>query len=351
MNEPLENELSTEELYERRTFTIDKGQEPLRIDKWLQIRTEGNTRNKIQQAIDNGFVTVNGKKVKSNYKVKPFDEILIISVINPEYTELKSENIPLNIVFEDDDVLVINKPANMVVHPGVGNYSGTLLNGVVYHLLQQNPELNEDELPRFGMVHRIDKNTTGLIVLAKNGNAAAHLTKQFFNHTVQRKYTALVWGDIENNEGTITGHIARHKQYRKMFDVYAEGEIGKHAITHYKVLERMNYVTLVECVLETGRTHQIRVHMKYIGHTLFNDWEYGGDKILKGTIYTKYKQFVENCFKVCSRCALHAKTLGFIHPTTGKELFFEAPLPDDMQNVIDKWRNYINHIPAQYDSK
>lgn len=351
MNEPLENELSTEELYERRTFTIDKGQEPLRIDKWLQIRTEGNTRNKIQQAIDNGFVTVNGKNVKSNYKVKPFDEILIISVINPEYTELKSENIPLNIVFEDDDVLVINKPANMVVHPGVGNYSGTLLNGVVYHLLQQNPELNEDELPRFGMVHRIDKNTTGLIVLAKNGNAAAHLTKQFFNHTVQRKYTALVWGDIENNEGTITGHIARHKQYRKMFDVYPEGEIGKHAITHYKVLERMNYVTLVECVLETGRTHQIRVHMKYIGHTLFNDWEYGGDKILKGTIYTKYKQFVENCFKACPRCALHAKTLGFIHPTTGNELFFEAPLPDDMQNVIDKWRNYINHIPAQYDSK
>ncbi|MCZ2222057.1 MAG: RluA family pseudouridine synthase, partial [Chitinophagales bacterium] len=349
MNEPLENELPTEELYERRTFTIDKGQEPLRIDKWLQIRTEGNTRNKIQQAIDNGFVTVNGKKVKSNYKVKPFDEILIISVINPEYTELKPENIPLNIVFEDDDVLVINKPANMVVHPGVGNYTGTLLNGVVYHLLQQNPELNEDELPRFGMVHRIDKNTTGLIVLAKNGNAAAHLTKQFFNHTVQRKYTALVWGDIENNEGTITGHIARHKQYRKMFDVYPEGEIGKHAITHYKVLERMNYVTLVECVLETGRTHQIRVHMKYIGHTLFNDWEYGGDKILKGTIYTKYKQFVENCFKVCPRCALHAKTLGFIHPTTGKDLFFEAPLPDDMQNVIDKWRNYINHIPAQYD--
>lgn len=351
MNEPLGNELSTEELYERRTFTIDKGQEPLRIDKWLQIRTEGNTRNKIQQAIDNGFVTVNGKKVKSNYKVKPFDEILIISVINPEYTELKSEYIPLNIVFEDDDVLVINKPANMVVHPGVGNYSGTLLNGVVYHLLQQNPELNEDELPRFGMVHRIDKNTTGLIVLAKNGNAAAHLTKQFFNHTVQRKYTALVWGDIENNEGTITGHIARHKQYRKMFDVYPEGEIGKHAITHYKVIEKMNYVTLVECVLETGRTHQIRVHMKYIGHTLFNDWEYGGDKILKGTIYTKYKQFVENCFKVCPRCALHAKTFGFIHPTTGKELFFEAPLPDDMQNVIDKWRNYINHIPAQYDSK
>jgi len=351
MNEPLENELSTEELYERRTFTIDKGQEPFRIDKWLQMRIEGSTRNKIQQAIDNGFVTVNGKNVKSNYKIKPTDEILIISVINPEYTELKSENISLNIVFEDDDVLVINKPANMVVHPGVGNYSGTLLNGVVYHLLQQNPELNEDELPRFGMVHRIDKNTTGLIVLAKNGNAAAHLTKQFFNHTVQRKYTALVWGDIENNEGTITGHIARHKQHRKMFDVYPEGETGKHAITHYKVIEKMNYVTLVECVLETGRTHQIRVHMKYIGHTLFNDWEYGGDKILKGTIYTKYKQFVENCFKVCPRCALHAQTLGFIHPTTGKELFFEAPLPDDMQNVIDKWRNYINHIPAQYDSK
>ncbi|MCU0322224.1 MAG: RluA family pseudouridine synthase, partial [Chitinophagaceae bacterium] len=278
-------------------------------------------------------------------KVKANDEILVVTYVNPEYSELKAENIPLNIVFEDDDVLVINKVPNMVVHPGVGNHSGTLLNGVAYHLLQQNPNLNEDELPRYGLVHRIDKNTTGLIVLAKNAASASHLAKQFFNHTVSRKYNALVWGDVKEDAGTITGNIARHEQFRKMFAVYPEGEKGKHAITHYKVLERMNYVTLVECVLETGRTHQIRVHMKYMGHTLFNDWEYGGDRILKGTVYTKYKQFVDNCFEICPRCALHAKTLGFIHPRTEKEMFFEAPLPDDMTNVIDKWRRYVGNRP------
>lgn len=345
MIEEVELDNTTEEVYETRHFTIDKGQEPLRIDKWLQIRIEGITRNKIQQAIDNGLVTVNQQKIKSNYKVKPFDNITVISVINPEYTELKAENIPLNIVYEDNDVLVVNKPANMVVHPGVGNYSGTLLNGVAYHLLQQNPQLNEDELPRFGMVHRIDKNTTGLLVLAKNAPAAAHLAKQFAAHTVKRKYTALVWGNIKEDEGTINAHIARHKQYRKMFDAYPDGETGKHAITHYKVIERMNYVTLVECILETGRTHQIRVHMKHIGHTLFNDWEYGGDKILKGTIYTKYKQFVDNCFKICPRCALHAGMLGFIHPTTQQEILFESALPTDMSNVIEKWRKYVGNSP------
>ncbi|HNJ59064.1 MAG TPA: RluA family pseudouridine synthase [Chitinophagaceae bacterium] len=343
MQEVKDIEQPIDELYERRTFIIDKGQEPLRIDKWLQIRTEGSTRNKIQQAIDNGFVTVNNQKIKSNYKVKPLDEILVLSYLNPEYSELKIENIPLNIVYEDEDVLVINKPSNMVVHPGVGNHTGTLLNGVAYHLLQQNPSLNEEELPRYGLVHRIDKNTTGLIVLAKNGMAAAHLAKQFFNHTVKRNYVALVWGNLEANEGTINTHIARHKQYRKMFDAYPDGEIGKNAITHYKVIERMNYVTLVSCQLETGRTHQIRVHMKFIGHTLFNDWEYGGDKILKGTIFTKYKQFVDNCFAICPRCALHAKTLGFIHPTTQKEMFFEAELPEDMKNVISKWRGYVGN--------
>lgn len=345
MIEEVELDNTTEEVYETRHFTIDKGQEPLRIDKWLQIRIEGITRNKIQQAIDNGLVTVNLQKIKSNYKVKPFDNITVISIINPEYTELKAENIPLNIVYEDNDVLVVNKPANMVVHPGVGNYSGTLLNGVAYHLLQQNPQLNEDELPRFGMVHRIDKNTTGLLVLAKNAPAAAHLAKQFAAHTVKRKYTALVWGNIKEDEGTINAHIARHKQYRKMFDAYPDGETGKHAITHYKVIERMNYVTLVECILETGRTHQIRVHMKHIGHTLFNDWEYGGDKILKGTIYTKYKQFVDNCFKICPRCALHAGMLGFIHPTTQQEILFESALPTDMSNVIEKWRKYVGNSP------
>ncbi len=345
MIEELELEQPSDDVYERRTFVIDKGQEPMRIDKWLQIRIEGATRNKLQQAIDDGFVTVNGKNIKTNYKVKANDEILVVTYVNPEYSELKAENIPLNIVFEDEDVLVINKVPNMVVHPGVGNHSGTLLNGVAYHLLQQNPNLNEDELPRYGLVHRIDKNTTGLIVLAKNAASASHLAKQFFNHTVSRKYNALVWGDVKEDTGTITGNIARHEQFRKMFAVYPEGEKGKHAITHYKVLERMNYVTLVECVLETGRTHQIRVHMKYMGHTLFNDWEYGGDRILKGTIYTKYKQFVDNCFEICPRCALHAKTLGFIHPRTEKEMFFEAPLPDDMTNVIDKWRRYVGNRP------
>ena len=333
---------NSETLYERKSFTIDKGQEPLRIDKWIQKHIEGATRNKVQQSIEAGFVTVNSKLVKCNYKLKPGDELLLMSLINPEHTVLKRENIPLNIVYEDDSLMVINKPPNMVVHPGVGNYTGTLLNGVAYYLEQQNPTIDENALPRFGLVHRIDKNTTGLIVLAKTPEAAAHLAKQFFSHTVKRKYAALVWGDVEKEEGTITGHIARHQQQRKMFTVYPDGETGKHAVTHYKVLERFNYVTLVECVLETGRTHQIRVHMKHIGHTLFNDWEYGGDKILKGTVYTKYKQFVDNCFEICPRCALHARTLGFMHPVTQKEMVFESVLPDDMQGVIDKWRNYTN---------
>ena len=340
----VDTELISEEqsdaLYERKVFIVDKGQEPYRIDKWVQMHMEGATRNKVQQGIEAGFLTVNGKTVKSNYKIKPGDEIVLMSLVNPEHTVLKEEPIPLNIVYEDDALMVINKPTNMVVHPGVGNFSGTLLNGVAFYLRQQNPNLNEESLPRFGLVHRIDKNTTGLIVLAKTGEAAAHLAKQFFNHTVSRKYTALVWGNVEAEEGTINAHIARHKQHRKMFDAYPEGETGKHAITHYKVLEKFNYVTLVECQLETGRTHQIRVHMKHIGHTLFNDFEYGGDKILKGTIYTKYKQFVDNCFEICPRCALHATTLGFIHPVTGKEIFFETELPQDMKQVIEKWRAY-----------
>lgn len=340
----IDTELISEEqsdaLYERKIFTVDKGQEPFRIDKWVQMHMEGATRNKVQQGIEAGFLTVNGKTVKSNYKIKPGDEIILMSLINPEHTILKEEPIPLNIVYEDDFLMVINKPPNMVVHPGVGNFTGTLLNGVAYYLRQQNPQLNEESLPRFGLVHRIDKNTTGLIVLAKTGEAAAHLAKQFFNHTVNRRYIALVWGNIQEEEGTINAHIARHKQHRKMFDAYPEGDTGKHAITHYKVLERFNYVTLVECKLETGRTHQIRVHMKHIGHTLFNDIEYGGDKILKGTIYSKYKQFVDNCFEACPRCALHAKTLGFIHPNTGKEIFFESPMPADMEAAVEKWRQY-----------
>lgn len=334
------SEEQSETLYERKIFTVDKGQEPFRIDKWVQMHMEGATRNKVQQGIEAGFLTVNGKTVKCNYKIKPGDEIILMSLINPEHTILKEEPIPLNIVYEDDYLMVINKPPNMVVHPGVGNFSGTLLNGVAYYLRQQNPQVSEESLPRFGLVHRIDKNTTGLIVLAKTGEAAANLAKQFFNHTVNRRYIALVWGNLSEDEGTINAHIARHKQHRKMFDAYPEGETGKHAITHYKVIERFNYVTLVECKLETGRTHQIRVHMKHIGHTLFNDFEYGGDKILKGTIYARYKQFVDNCFEACPRCALHARTLGFIHPATGKEIFFESELPADMEAAIEKWRQY-----------
>ncbi|QEC67444.1 RluA family pseudouridine synthase [Panacibacter ginsenosidivorans] len=331
---------NSEELYERKAFHVDKGQEPMRIDKWVQMHMENATRNKIQKGIEDGFLTVNGKIVKSNYKVKPGDDILLLSLEHPDESDVKPEPVPLNIVYEDDAVMVLNKNANMVVHPGVGNYTGTLLNGIAYHLLQQNPTLDEESLPRYGLVHRIDKNTTGLLVVAKTAEAAANLAKQFFNHTVSRKYVALVWGNVEEEEGRIEAHIGRHQRFRKMFEAYPEGDHGKHAITHYKVLERFNYVTLVECVLETGRTHQIRVHMKHIGHTLFNDFEYGGDKILKGTIYTKYKQFVDNCFELCPRCALHARTLGFKHPVTGKEIFFESALPDDMNKVIDKWRNY-----------
>lgn len=345
MNEANEipREEAADELYERKLFKVDAGQEPLRIDKWVQQRIENASRNKVQQAIEAGFLTVNGRQVKSNYKTKPGDVILLMSLVNPEYTEIKPEPILLNIVYEDDALMILNKPPNMVVHPGVGNYTGTLLNGIAYHLLKQKPGLTEDDLPRYGLVHRIDKNTTGLIVVAKTAEAAANLAKQFFNHTVSRKYIALVWGNIEKNEGTIEAHVGRHQRHRKMFDAYPDGESGKHAITHYSVIERFNYVTLAECKLETGRTHQIRVHMKHIGHTLFNDTEYGGDKILKGTVYSKYKQFVDNCFEVCPRVALHAATLGFVHPTSGNELFFEAPLPGDMQLLIERWRNYISN--------
>jgi 23S rRNA pseudouridine1911/1915/1917 synthase len=330
----------SEELFERLTLEIPRGQEPLRIDKFLMTRIEGATRNKIQQGIENEMVLVNDKPIKANYKIRPFDKIVVFDNRNPESNEIIPENIPLSIIYEDEDILIIDKPAGLVVHPGSGNPNGTLINGVAWHLLQQNPSLNENELSRFGMVHRIDKNTTGLLVLAKTPKAMTDLAKQFFNHTVHRRYVALVWGDFENEEGTITGHVGRHQRFRKLFTTYPEGEHGKDAITHYKVLERFNYVTLVECRLETGRTHQIRVHMQYIGHPLFNDEFYGGDKIVKGTIFTKYKQFVDNCFAICSRHALHAKELGFIHPTTRKPVHFESNMPEDMEKVIEKWRRY-----------
>jgi len=341
-DEPIKNEEqaqeTSDELYERFNLTVDKGQEPLRIDKFLMHRLENATRNKLQQAINASLVLVNGKEIRPNYKVKPGDEIIIYSDMSPEEVEVQPENLPLNIVYEDKDLMILNKPAGMVVHPGSGNYSGTLLNGVAYYLQQQG--LSEEQLPRFGLVHRIDKNTSGLLVLAKNDVAMRQLAKQFYDHSIRRQYLALVWGDMKNDSGTIIAHVGRHQRFRKLFEAYPDGEYGKEAITHYKVVERFNYVTLVECVLETGRTHQIRVHMKYIGHPVFNDDFYGGDKIVKGTVFSKYKQFVENCFAICPRHALHARTLGFIHPSTGKEMFFEAPLPDDIAQVIEKWRHY-----------
>jgi 23S rRNA pseudouridine1911/1915/1917 synthase len=331
---------SADELYERLTIKVDRGQEPLRIDKFLMARMEGATRNKIQQAIEIGMVTVNGKPIKANYKIKPADEIIYFSEEHPDTSEIVPEPMEIDYIYEDDSVIVINKPAGIVVHPGSGNYTGTLVNGVAHHLLQQNPELTEFTLPRFGLVHRIDKNTSGLLLMAKNQKALNHLAKQFFNHTIQRKYVALVWGDVEQDEGTIVAHVGRNPRYRKQFEAFPDGEHGKHAITHYRVLERFHYVTLVECVLETGRTHQIRVHMKHIGHTLFADDHYGGDRILKGTVYTKYKQFVENCFSLCPRQALHAQTLGFRHPDTGEDMLFEQPVPADMTAAIEKWRKY-----------
>lgn len=335
---------SSDELYERFNITIDKGQEPLRIDKFLTNRIEGATRNKLQQAMNLGMVLVNGVAVKPNYKVKPSDSIIVYSDMSPDETDVVPEKMDLDIVYEDADLMIINKPAGMVVHPGSGNYSGTLLNGVSYYLQQQNPSISEEVLPRFGLVHRIDKNTSGLLVLAKTDKAMRQLARQFFDHTVRRQYVALVWGDMENDSGTIIAHVGRHLRFRKLFEAYPEGDHGKDAVTHYTVLERFGYVTMVQCVLETGRTHQIRVHMKHIGHPLFNDDFYGGDKIVKGTIYTKYKQFVDNCFQICKRQALHAKTLGFIHPTTGEEMFFDAPLPEDMEQVIEKWRKYASTI-------
>lgn len=329
-----------ESLYQHLVLKIDKGQEPLRIDKFLTARIEYATRNKIQLAIDAGMVTVNGKAIKSNYKIKPGDEVIVYTDQEPDVSDIVPEPIELNIVYEDDQLLVVNKPAGMVVHPGSGNYDGTLINGVAYYLIQQNPALTDKLLPRFGLVHRIDKNTSGLLLLAKTDKALQHLAKQFFHHSIDRKYVALVWGDIEQEKGTIIAHVGRNIRHRKLFEAYPDGEHGKEAVTHYKVLERFHYVTLVECVLETGRTHQIRVHMKYIGHTLFNDETYGGDKILKGTVYAKYKQFVDNCFSLCSRQALHARTLGFQHPVTGKYMLFESDIPNDMASVIEKWRKY-----------
>jgi 23S rRNA pseudouridine1911/1915/1917 synthase len=331
---------SGETLYERISIVVDKGQEPMRLDKFLTARIEHASRNKIQQAIETGRVLVNNKKVQANHKIKPGEEIVVYSDREVHSEEIIPEQMPLNIQYEDDEVMIINKPVGLVVHPASGNYTGTLINGVAWYLLQENSNLNATDLPRFGLVHRIDKNTSGLMVLAKTGKAVASLAKQFFDHTVHRQYVALVWGDVKEDSGTIRAHVGRHKRFRKLFDAYPDGDYGKEAVSHYKVLERFGYVTLVQCELETGRTHQIRVHMQHIGHPLFNDEIYGGDKIVKGTVFTKYRQFVDNAFAICPRHALHAKTIGFIHPKTRQEVIFDSEIPDDMKNVIEKWRDY-----------
>jgi 23S rRNA pseudouridine1911/1915/1917 synthase len=331
---------SAETLYERINLIVDRGQEPMRLDKFLTARIEGASRNKVQQAIETGRVLVNSKKVQANHKIKPGEEIVVYSDREVHTEEIVPEPIPLNITYEDDEVMIVNKPVGLVVHPASGNYRGTLINGVAWHLLQQNSHLTPADLPRYGLVHRIDKNTSGLMVLAKTGKALASLARQFFDHTVHRYYIALVWGDVENDSGTVRAHVGRHRKFRKLFDAYPDGEYGKEAVTHYKVLERFGYVTLIQCELETGRTHQIRVHMQHIGHPLFNDELYGGDRIVKGTVFTKYRQFVENAFAICPRHALHAKTIGFIHPKTREEVRFDSELPDDMKNVIEKWREY-----------
>ena len=330
-----------DELYEHYAITVEKGQNPLRIDKYLMNFIENATRNKIQAAAKNGSIYVNDVPVKSNYKVKPYDQIRVLFEHPPYEYLLTPENIPLDIVYEDDHLLVINKPAGMVVHPGHGNYSGTLINALIYHF--ENLPSNSNNRP--GLVHRIDKDTSGLLVVAKTEEAMTHLAKQFFDKTSEREYVALVWGNVEAEEGTVEGNIGRHPKNRLQNTVFEgdEADKGKPAVTHYKVLERLGYVTLISCKLETGRTHQIRVHMKHIGHTLFNDERYGGERILKGTTFTKYKQFVENCFKILPRQALHAKTLGFKHPKTGDWLSFTSELPQDMQECIEKWRQYTKH--------
>lgn len=328
-------------LHEHFAFTVEKGQKPLRVDKYLMNFIENMSRSKIQAAADNGGIYVNGVPVKSNYKVKPADKIRVLFT-HPTYNDLLvGENIPLDVVYEDDQLLVVNKPAGMVVHPGHGNYSGTLINALIYRF----DSLPNNSSNRPGLVHRIDKDTSGLLVVAKTEEAMLYLANQFAEKTSEREYVALVWGNMENDEGTVEGNIGRHPKNRLQNTVFEGDDAykGKPAVTHYRVLERLGYVTLVSCKLETGRTHQIRVHMKHIGHTLFNDERYGGNAILKGTTFTKYKQFVENCFKVLPRQALHAKTLGFEHPVTKTFMRFETPIPDDMQQCIEKWRVYSKH--------
>ena len=327
------------EMYEHFRFEADKGQTLLRVDKFLVARIEKSSRNRIQQAAEAGCILVNGKAVKSNYRVKPFDVVSIV-MDRPRYElEIIAEDIPLDIVYEDKHLLVVNKPAGLVVHPGHGNYHGTLVNALAYHF-RDNPDYDVND-PRLGLVHRIDKDTSGLLVVAKTPDAKTALGKQFFNKTTKREYVAVVWGVPSPAIGRIEGNIGRSLKDRLQMAVFPDGDYGKHAVTHYEVIEEFGYVSAVKCRLETGRTHQIRVHMKHIGHPLLNDARYGGDEILRGTTSAKYRQFVNNCFAICPRQALHARTLGFVHPETGEEMFFSAPVPDDMTSMMEKWRNYL----------
>ena len=337
--EEIENEENEEdELFEHYHFKVDPGQEILRIDKFLLDRLPNTSRNKIQFAAKNGNVLVNTVPIKPNYRVKPGDEISIVMPYPVREIELIAENIPIQIEFEDEYLAIVHKPSNMVVHPGYGNYTGTLVNAMVYHF-DNLPYRIQDYFGRPGLVHRLDKNTTGLMVIAKTEHALSHLAKQFADRTTERRYNALVWGDVLE-DGTVTGHIGRSLKNRKVMTVFPEGDYGKHAVTHYKVLERFGLVTLIECKLETGRTHQIRAHLKHIGHPLFNDNEYGGDRIVRGTTHTKYKKFIENCFSLIPGQALHAKTLGFTHPVSGENLQFDSELVDGFEKILQKWRNY-----------
>ena len=339
-NEFVEEESS--DLYEHYHIVVDPGQSPLRVDKFLFNRIVNVSRNKVQQAAKAGNILVNKQAVKSNYKIKPLDEISVVMTYPPRDVEIFPQQIDLNIVYEDDDVLVVNKQPGMVVHPGYNNYTGTLLHGLAYYFKETN-QLDKVENGFGYLVHRIDKDTSGLLLVAKNELAQTRLAKQFFDHSIQRTYHALVWGDVVSNEGTITGHIGRSLKDRRVMTVFPNGEYGKEAVSHYQVLKRFGYVTLVACRLETGRTHQIRAHFRYLGHPLFNDDKYGGDAILKGTTFTKYKQFISNCFSLIPRQALHAKSLGFEHPASGKNIFFESELPDDMSQVIEKWTAYSSY--------
>lgn len=337
--EEIEIEDEEDELYEHYRFVADKGQGPMRLDQFLTLKVPNATRNKAQHAIAIESVKVNDKPSKPSYKVKPFDVISVSLPHPPRDNELIAENLPLNIIYEDDDLVVVNKAPEMVVHPAFGNWNGTLVNGLLFHF-QQLPTNHGDNRP--GLVHRIDKGTSGLLVVAKTEYAMSFLAKQFFEHTIERRYWALVWGEFAEAAGTINANVGRSLRDRKITDVFPDGKLGKHAITHYQVLKSLRYVSLIECKLETGRTHQIRAHMKYKGHPLFGDVTYGGDKIRKGTVFAKYKQFVDNCLEILPRQALHAKSLGFIHPSTKQWIQFDSELPIDFQTVINKWENYVN---------